>query len=75
MFLLFMGIDIAKKQNFKIIKPSKNFKPEYYDVEDYYRDKKKKKEEELNMLLDKLSKKGFDSLTEEEKKKLDSLSK
>lgn len=75
LILLFLGIDITKHNALKFKILAKSHKPEYYDVEDYYRDKKKRKEDELNHLLEKVSKSGMDSLTSKEKERLDSLSK
>lgn len=72
--LLILGIDITRTNSLKIQLPSRAQKPEYYDVEDYYREKKKNKEDELNRILEKVSKKGIDSLSDDEKRKLDELS-
>lgn len=74
LILLILGFDVAKVESFKVRIPGKGAKPEYYDVEDYYREKKKNREEELNRLLEKVGANGFDSLTAEEKRKLDNLS-
>lgn len=47
----------------------------YLTIDDKYNIEKVKKEKELNTLLDKISKKGIESLSEKEKKKLNDLSK
>lgn len=46
----------------------------YYSIEDKYNEKKINKQKELDKLLDKISKKGIKSLTENEKQKLEELS-
>ncbi len=73
--LLIFGIDLGKPNSLKIKIPKKTEKPEYYDVEDYYREKKKNKEIELNRLLEKVGSTGIDSLSKKEKENLDELSK
>lgn len=73
--LLIFGIDLGNANSFKIKIPKKSIKPEYYDVEDYYREKKKNQEDELNRLLEKVGNTGLESLSEKEKESLDKLSK
>lgn len=46
----------------------------YYSLEDKYNEKKVNKQKELDKLLDKISKKGINSLTQKEKQKLEELS-
>lgn len=46
----------------------------YYSIEDKYNEKKINKQKELDKLLDKISKKGINSLTQKEKQKLEELS-
>lgn len=73
--LLSRGVNLNRISSFndKIIK--KRNKPKYFDVDDYYRARKKEREIELNQLLEKVAKTGIDSLTKNEKNKLDDLSK
>lgn len=50
-------------------------KKKHYNVEHKYNEQKVNKEKELNKILDKINKKGIDSLTKKERKKLEELSK
>lgn len=45
-----------------------------YTLDDKFNQNKKAKQEELDALLDKISKKGFDHLSQEERKRLEELS-
>ena len=52
----------------------KTDKKQHYTIDHKYNENKVNKQKELDNLLDKISKKGIQSLTQEEKKKLDELS-
>lgn len=51
-----------------------NARKKYYSIEDKYNEKKVNKQQELDKLLDKISKKGINSLTQKEKQKLEEFS-
>lgn len=75
LILMILGVDLRNIQNLRVDRPKREKKPQYFDMDDYYRDKKKRKENELNKLLEKVSSKGIDSLSAEEKRRLEELSK
>ena len=68
-------IYIILKPETLIIGNSKKEKNQYWDIEEKYHYERKFKEKELNALLEKISKKGINSLSAKEKARLEELSK
>ncbi|MEZ4804280.1 MAG: rhomboid family intramembrane serine protease [Bacteroidia bacterium] len=71
---LFFIYLILRKPEILMIDNKKARAEKFLSIEDKYNHNKKRKQEELDRLLDKINKKGIDSLSEKEKNRLDELS-
>ncbi|WMJ73190.1 rhomboid family intramembrane serine protease [Cytophagaceae bacterium ABcell3] len=71
--ILFVWL-IAKKPNIITTGTSFGQKKKYYDIDEKYWAQKAEREKELNYLLDKISTKGMESLSDKEKERLKDLS-
>lgn len=73
--LIFIYLLITKPKILLIDNTFFSIRKGYYNVEHKYNEKKMNKQKELDKLLEKISKKGIESLSKKEKEKLDQYSK
>jgi membrane associated rhomboid family serine protease len=71
---LFFIYLILRKPDILMIDNKKARAEKFLSIEDKYNHTKKRKQDELDRLLEKINKKGIDSLSKKEKKRLDELS-
>lgn len=70
---VFLIVYIIRRQNF--VKNRFEQKPKYYNIDDEFNAKRKERQDEIDKLLSKIGKNGLNDLSENERKRLDELSK
>ncbi len=73
--ILFIYLIITRPQTLMVDNHYYNTHKIYFDIDDKYNEEKVNKQNEIDRILDKISKKGIDSLSKKEKQQLDEYSK